>query len=419
MKLIISKGFKETKFSYCSIMENNDLDYFQHLEDIEKEEEENDIDNVLYHFRNTLQIERDFEDVDWEEVEEIYERYKRWKQQKFQVNFLKMIRQPEQRSKEWYDMRNNMITASDIAAVVGEDPYGNLKKVFNKKAFLSKDEFTGNFATEWGVKYEPMACAIYERKSNSRINHFGLLPHYSNFQPQDKYLQPITFLGASPDGIRDDGIMLEIKCPTSREITGIPPRYYWVQMQIQMECCNLDMCHFLECKFIEYKNKDEFFTTIDTNTQEKGIVSYNESTKEYQYLYPLPSISEIHKWCEEYSHTKITYFELAKYSCVEVKRDTEWFKSVVGKIRDFWRDVLDARKNPEKYMKKEKEQVIKTVKKNSKKNLCSIVVDQFEQLEDETKSIVLSDEQLNDLVKTTNQIIEVSDESSGSEECLL
>jgi putative phage-type endonuclease len=399
-------------------METTEQDFYHLLEDIEKDEEENDVNNVLYHFKNTLEIARD-DDVEWEEVDDIYDRYKRWKHQKFQVNFLKMIRQPEQRSKEWYDMRNNMITASDIAAVIGEDPYGNFKKVFNKKAFLAKDEFTGNFATEWGVKYEPMACAIYEKKSNSRINHFGLLPHYSNFQPQKKYLQPITFLGASPDGIRNDGIMLEIKCPTSREITGIPPRYYWVQMQIQMECCNLDMCHFLECKFIEFSNKDEFYQSIKEHpNSEKGVVSYNETTKEYQYLYPLPKISEIQSWCEERKNVKLSFFELAKYSCVEVKREPEWFLSVLPKIRDFWRDVLDARKNPEKYIKKEKDAINRVVRKVVKKESCKILFDQFEQMEDENKSVNLSDEQLNKLIKTSNEV-DSGDDKSSSEECLL
>lgn len=399
-------------------MSITEQEYYSHLEDIEKEDEENDVENVLYHFKNTLEIDRDVDNVEWDEVEEIYERYKRWKQQKFQVQFLKMIRQPEQRTEEWYQMRNNMITASDVAAVVGEDPYGNYKKVFNKKAFISKDVFTGNFATEWGVKYEPMACAIYEKKTKSRINAFGLIPHYSNFQPQEQYLQPITFLGASPDGIRDDGVMLEIKCPTSREITGIPPRYYWVQMQIQMECCNLDTCHFLECKFIEYSNISEFYEALNHNTHEKGVVSYNENTKEYKYLYPLPSSNEIEKWCEDHKNTKLSYFELAKYSCVEIKRDTEWFKNALPKIREFWKEVLDARKHPEKYTKKEKEPIVRSSSlKKTKKESCKILVDQFEQLEDENKSVVLTDDQLNDLIK--NSACESSDESSSSEECLL
>ena len=51
---------------------------------------------------------------------------------------------------------------------------------------------------------------------------------------------------------------LEIKNPKSRVISGIPKKEYWVQMQIQMEVWNLDECDFLETKFEEYKNEEEF-----------------------------------------------------------------------------------------------------------------------------------------------------------------
>jgi putative phage-type endonuclease len=381
-------------------------EYFNHLEELERDELY--LDDVLYHFKTALELERDGEEVDFTEIEEIYEHYKRYKAQKLQVKFLKAIYQPEQRTHDWYEMRKGMITASDIAAVVGECPYGNDRKVLMKKAGLSKDEFTGNFSTEWGVKYEPIACQIYEMRTKSHINAFGLLPHYSNFQPQDEFLLPITYLGASPDGIRDDGIMLEIKCPTSREITGIPPRYYWVQMQIQMECCNLDMCHFLECKFTEYALQDDFLNHLHSNENEKGVVALDEATHKYMYLFPLPKkISDIKKWCEEHNGHKLTYFELEKYSCVEVKRDSDWFHSVFPKIRSFWREVLDARKHPEKYLKKEKDKAeklttsTKTVVRRVKKEACKIEFDQFEQLEDETKTICLTDEQLNELYDNT------------------
>ena len=50
-----------------------------------------------------------------------------------------------------------------------------------------------------------------------------------------------TFYLASPDGINIKadspyyGRAVEIKNPVSREITGIPKKDYWIQMQIQME----------------------------------------------------------------------------------------------------------------------------------------------------------------------------------------
>ena len=131
------------------------LEYFNHLEELEKDELY--IDDVLYHFKTALELERDGEEIDYTEIEEIYDQYRRYKAQKLQVKFLKMVHQPAQRTTPWYEMRKGMITASDIAAVVGECPYGNERKVLLKKAGLSKDEFTGNFSTEWGVKYEPIA----------------------------------------------------------------------------------------------------------------------------------------------------------------------------------------------------------------------------------------------------------------------
>jgi hypothetical protein len=47
--------------------------------------------------------------------------------------------------------------------------------------------------------------------------------------------------------------MLEIKNISNRIIDGIPKEEYWVQMQIQMETCDLDECDFVETRFKELK----------------------------------------------------------------------------------------------------------------------------------------------------------------------
>ena len=66
------------------------------------------------------------------------------------------------------------------------------------------------------------------------------------------------------------GRMLEIKCPVSRKIntTGsvrgvICPVYYWDQVQIQLETCDLDECDFWQCKIIEYENREAFIKDTD------------------------------------------------------------------------------------------------------------------------------------------------------------
>ena len=90
---------------------------------------------------------------------------------------------------------------------------------------------------------------------NVSTSEFGLIGH-------PKY----SFLGASPDRICNhyklDGIhkskyvgrMLEIKCPLVRKIKmsgpivdNICPIYYWIQVQLQLECCDLEECDFWQC----------------------------------------------------------------------------------------------------------------------------------------------------------------------------
>ena len=109
---------------------------------------------------------------------------------------------------------------------------------------------------------------MYEQIKNVKVHEFGCLPH-PNYD----------YLAASPDGITDDGVMLEIKCPYSRQITGIPPIYYWYQMQLQLEVCNLNECDYLECNIKEYNNEEEFLR--DNTVEYKGVLIKVNDKYEY------------------------------------------------------------------------------------------------------------------------------------------
>jgi hypothetical protein len=79
-------------------------------------------------------------------------------------------------------------------------------------------------------------------------------------------------------------------------------------------------------------------------------------------------VSDIKKWCDDHrSSALLTYFELDKYSCVEVPRDFEWFCASLPKLHTFWREVLNARKHPEKYIKVKKERAAATTATVGKK----------------------------------------------------
>lgn len=124
-----------------------------------------------------------------------------------QLQHLRGLPQPEQRSAQWYAMREQRLTASDLAGAIGESKYDKPFDILLKKLGAGKP-FTGNATTEWGVKYEAVATAVYELRNSVRVEEFGLLPH-----PE------IPYLGASPDGIVSDsprgavqpGVLVEIK----------------------------------------------------------------------------------------------------------------------------------------------------------------------------------------------------------------
>jgi putative phage-type endonuclease len=271
---------------------------------------------------------------------------------KNQVLTLKNIFQPEQTSKEWYEMRSNMLTASDWGTVLGENHYSNSNEVLKKKC--GDDNFVTNAAMIWGNKYEEVAVLIYKNRNNVDVLEFGCLRHPS-----------IPFLGASPDGITPDGIMLEIKCPTSRKITGIPPRYYWCQVQGQLEVCELDRCDFLECALKEYESETDYLNDHFENNyklnkfgNEKGVVVefFKKDSKSFYFDYsPVCIINdELADWknkiIEKHTannsnimYSSFSYWHLEEVSCIPIYRNQEWFNEAKVILGEFWNKVLKYR----------------------------------------------------------------------------
>ncbi len=275
----------------------------------------------------------------------------RLEQLQLQVQLLSKIPQPEQRSQDWYNMRKDKITASDWAAALGKNPYSYRKGLLRTKCGEQKSFFGGYM--QHGVKYEPVANMIYEFRNNTTIIEFGLLPH-----------PKIDFLGASPDGITADGVMVEIKCPPKRDITGDPPIYYWIQVQGQLEICGLDRCDFLECKIEEYVLDEDYFDdNIDNNYfynrlgLEKGLVLVfmNKMTTDLTYKYSKLGMNreEYLEWFKEERkkvledakmlYVETSYWKLTEVSCVPIYRDIKWFEDNLPELRRFWDDVLHYR----------------------------------------------------------------------------
>ena len=271
---------------------------------------------------------------------------------KKQIDYLCSIPQPTQRTNEWYEFRHNLITASNAYKAFGSDCTIN-QLIFEKCKPMQEVSSSSNSNStvvnvdttlHWGQKYEPVSVMIYENMYNTTIQDFGCIQH-----------SEYHFLGASPDGINVDvnnlryGRMLEIKNIVNREIDGIPKLEYWIQMQLQMETCNLDECDFLETKFTEYATEAEYDADVYAPEQ-RGIIMYFSNPHLYVYAPLNISKDEFEVWELEMmeKHSEKTwirniFWKAEHVSCVLVVRNKIWFRDAIKTLEMTWNKILDER----------------------------------------------------------------------------
>jgi hypothetical protein len=208
------------------------------------------------------------------------------------------------------------------------------------------------------------------------------------------------------------GRMIEIKCPRRRKILmdpnapevygvhgepitnllkdvkkGVCPAYYWVQVQLQLFCCDLDECDFWQTEIWEYEDPEDFVDDTDpehpwiskTSKQEKGAViqimpldkiadtesdlTYNDKVYNYaEFIYqPRVDMSpqEIDLWLlETISNIKWThkgmvfdcvkYYKLIQSRNITIKRDDKWIQDTLPKFEKMWGYVAFFRANKDK-----------------------------------------------------------------------
>jgi putative phage-type endonuclease len=275
-----------------------------------------------------------------------------------QLNYLSNLPQPQQRTQEWYEYRHNFITASNAYKCFETEKTMN-QVIFEKCKPIIIDETSSPFTNvdsplHWGQKYEPVSVMIYEDMFKTTISDFGCIR-------DEKY----KFLAASPDGINTDqtslryGRMLEIKNIVNREIDGIPKKEYWIQMQLQMNVCNLDECDFLETRFKEYENEREYLDDgeflVTEENERKGIIMYfanNNGNPEYIYKPLLMGKYDFSIW-EQIQMEEMTkcgkmwirniYWRLDELSCVLVLRNKIWFQDNISQIKKVWNIIEKER----------------------------------------------------------------------------
>ena len=269
-----------------------------------------------------------------------------------------------QKSIEWKLKRHNHINASEANTVLG----GSRKSLLISKSHPLPELNSSGLATEHGTMFEPISNDIHSDKIKKKIYEFESIEH------------PIhKFIAASPDGITEDGELVEYKNPKSRKIVGVPKDDYWVQTQFQMEVTNLNRCHFVECGYTHYLCVEDFLASTH---EYKGVilVYYDLCQKKHIIYSPLNITSdEYNSWYKNESdiinnisidiHIECCWWGLNKYSCFIVYRDKKWFKDTLHIFRQFWDEVLQCRANPNLipiHIKRERPNILPKIDTNCK-----------------------------------------------------
>ena len=321
------------------------------------------------------------------------------------IAYLKSIPQPEQRTNEWYLFRKKVLTASSIWKAYGSEKSKN-QIIYDKCEPIDLDKYNHvnmDSPMHWGQKYEDVSIEWYEKHYNTKVSEFGCIPH-----------KDISYLAASPDGINTNptskryGRMLEVKNIFNREITGIPKLEYWIQMQVQMEVCNLNECDFLETRFIEYDSYNDFmadgsFTLSETDNIKGTIVCFIQNEKPlYEYAPLYLSQEEYEKWEEDIMEKhkekvwlRNIYWKLDEISCVLVLRNKFWFNATKHILQEVWDSIEKERITGHKHRAPVSRSKPTTVKARS----CNVIVSNDDKDNSQKEEHISNNKELNDKEK--------------------
>lgn len=270
------------------------------------------------------------------------------KEKQAKITHLKTVPQIAQRSEEWYNHYAKVLTASEFSSL-----FGSIKarrSLVLSKAFPKEERSFGRLACPtqemnamgWGIRFEPIVKQILESQGCT-IYEAGRITHTHN-----------GMLAASPDGIIENskdssqiGRLIEIKCPYTRAIGGEIPYEYWVQMQIQMEVCDLDECEYIET---EIQSPRQGVETVDlSGCDVKGnIYLLKQDVEEgqpfhYRYLYGDLNSTTCPPLPEGYCLAETIPWGIKKWYSKVVSRDRGWYDATVIWQTAFWSDVALAK----------------------------------------------------------------------------
>jgi putative phage-type endonuclease len=273
---------------------------------------------------------------------------------------LRSAPQPEQRSKEWYAMRESMLTASDFQKALTSDA-SRMSFALDKadpRPFFS----SSSAACQHGVLFEHVCAQVYERLHSVKVEEFGLLRHPT-----------VDYIGASPDGICDEASpddyiarAVEFKAPYSRQIKqGDVPTKYLAQIQGQLEVMQLPACDYLECDFAVCDGSDPQALAHKLEAEKAAgkpvwtggsdrmlcgaiITDAEHPADKPGYTAIAEGLHNLTPLLDASDATAVKLWAMRGMNLVTVHRNQAWFEQTLQpRLRNVWQQVEKLRTSPE------------------------------------------------------------------------
>ena len=349
LRYITYKTAKASSYMPAALAGNNnaiDLSFLKYIKD-----SESDTDKCIDEATQFI-----CDELDGISIDVVKNRLADIRQYRTELKGLLKLPLMKQRTTEWFDARKTRLTASDLYDAIkvsrdSSDSSVSIKLAKKKANIVAADTINYNAipALKWGTMFEPMATRCYSQKMNDIFIHdFGLICDTNN-----------EHFGASPDGINELGIMLEIKCPYSRKIVdGVIPDKYKMQIQGQLAVCKLKECDYIECIFKSLESEEEYLC-ID-GTAHGVIAEFYNRAGEYVYYYSEPNrtpaecLADIRKVAsgsssgseEKLKFSKYTYWRLDEMIIQRVVFNAREWETIIPKINSFWEKVEEYKLLP-------------------------------------------------------------------------
>ena len=190
---------------------------------------------------------------------------------------MQIIKDIEQGSSAWHELRHGWITASKFKDVLSSGAGKTRKSYMLQLASeimtdMRAESFTNEYM-EWGTETEPQARSMYELASGNAVDQVTFIK------------QGEIKAGCSPDGLIGDIGMIEIKCPKSSTqvetfLSGKMPAIHKAQVQGQLWVAQREWCDFVS--FDPRINGSASYMCVRINRDEEYIKDLSEKVKTFE-----------------------------------------------------------------------------------------------------------------------------------------